>query len=256
MDVLLKKIDLYKEQLDHCRPFEPPMLEQLRDYYRIGLTYASNALEGNTLTISETKVVLEDGITVGGKPLRDVYEAVGHGDAYDHMFSLLHQKDITVNDIFELHKLFYQRIDPQSAGCCRSHDVIVTGSTYTFPSPDELPEKLEELGIWMKEARYKLHPVEYAAWLHLLFVSIHPFADGNGRTARLAMNLALIQRGYQMAVVPPASRAEYLSAIARYQHRGDASVFCQFIAEQVLENERDLMRMLHIPLQQAPAIEP
>ena len=108
----------------------------------------------------------------------------------------------------------------------------------------------------MKEARYKLHPVEYAAWLHLLFVSIHPFADGNGRTAHLAMNLALIQRGYQMAVVPPVGRAEYLSAIARYQHRGDASAFCQFIAEQVLENERDMMRMLHIPLQQAPAIEP
>ena len=244
---LYEKIDRYKIALDAKRPFEPPLLEQLRDYYRIGLTYTSNALEGNTLTISETKVVLEDGLTVGGKPLRDVYEAVGHGAATDYMFTLLHRDGISLQDIRELHRLFYRAIDEPNAGQYRTYDVLVTGTDYVFPAPDALPEEMACLGAWMETEQSALHPVEYAALLHLKFVSIHPFVDGNGRTARLLMNMALIQKGYQMAVIPPVLRADYLGAIRRYQKRGDAAPFCELVAEQVYESEKEILRLLHIP---------
>lgn len=259
METTLRRIDAYKTALDQKRPFEPPMLEQLQAYYRIGLTYSSNALEGNTLTISETKVVLEDGLTVGGKPLRDIYEAVGHGAAYDYMFTLLHQDRISLDNIKELHRLFYHAIDEAEAGQYRGHDVIVTGTDYVFPTPEELPGEMGRLGEWMDAARGTMHPVEYAALLHLKFVSIHPFADGNGRTARLLMNLALIQQGYQMAVVPPVLRPEYLAAIRRYQNKGDAAKFCELVSEQVYESEKEILRLLHIPFpgpDRGSAIEP
>lgn len=112
---MLKRIDRYKAALDAVRPFEGETLTELRDYYKIGLTWSSNALEGNTLTISETKVVLEDGLTVGGKPLRDIYETTGHGAAYDYMFSLLQQREISVEAIRTIHRLFYQQVDAEQA---------------------------------------------------------------------------------------------------------------------------------------------
>ena len=113
---ILEQIDQYKAALDKERPFEGEMLKQLRDYYRIGLTWSSNAIEGNTLTISETKVVLEDGLTIGGKPLRDIYETTGHGEAYNYMFSMIKEKNITIEQIRNIHRLFYKNIDEANAG--------------------------------------------------------------------------------------------------------------------------------------------
>lgn len=244
---MLKRIDRYKAALDAVRPFEGETLTELRDYYKIGLTWSSNALEGNTLTISETKVVLEDGLTVGGKPLRDIYETTGHGAAYDYMFSLLQQREISVEAIRTIHRLFYQQVDPDQAGRWRNRPVIVTGTDYVFPAPKEVESLMEQLEVWIKEERDKLHPITFAAMLHLQLVSIHPFIDGNGRTSRLVMNLALLQDGYQLAVIPPICRADYLATIRRYQLKGDSKPFVDFIAERVLESEKDIMRMLHIP---------
>lgn len=113
---LFEKIDRYKGAIDEVRPFENDMLKQLKDYYRVGLTWTSNALEGNTLTESETKVLLEDGMTIGGKPLKDIYEAVGHGEAYDFMFTLIRNSSISIADIRRIHRLFYQKIDESNAG--------------------------------------------------------------------------------------------------------------------------------------------
>lgn len=245
---MLKKVDRYKVALDAARPFEGETLKELRDYYKIGLTWSSNALEGNTLTISETKVVLEDGLTVGGKPLRDIYETTGHGAAYDFMFSLMGRKEISVEEIGTIHRLFYQQVDAGQAGQWRSRSVIVTGTDYVFPAPEEIEGLMEQLPTWIAAERDKLHPVEFAALLHLRLVSIHPFIDGNGRTSRLIMNLALFQDGYQPAVIPPICRADYLATIRRYQRKGDSKPFIDFIAERVLESEKDIMRLLHIPL--------
>jgi Fic family protein len=115
-----------------------------------------------------------------------------------------------------------------------------------FPSPAELEELMADLERWIETERGIMHPVSFAAMLHLKFVTIHPFVDGNGRVARLLMNTALIQEGYMLAIVPPILRTEYLAAIQRYQKTGDKEPFCIFIAERVLESEKEIMKLLHI----------
>lgn len=241
------QIDLNKVAIDQMRPFEGELLKQIRDFYRIGTTWSSNAIEGNTLTESETKILLEDGLTVGGKPLRDTYEAIGHGKAYDYMFTLLHSGTISLDNIKQLHKLFYEIIDADNAGVWRKKPIFVSGSTYVFPAPEQLEQKMQELAAWIAAHREDYHPVEFAAILHLRFVSIHPFIDGNGRTARLLTNLALIQRGYLPVIVPPILRMEYMTAIRAYQVSGREDPFIAFVAAQELETQKDMMRLLHIP---------
>jgi len=244
---IYEQIDVNKTAIRCVRPFEGDTLRQLREYYRIGLTWTSNALEGNSLTEIETKVLLEDGLTIGGKPLRDTLEAIGHSHAYDYMFGLLGERRITVENIKTLHSLFYRSIDEPHAGVWRDMNIIVTGSDYEFPAPAELDGLMIDLERWMEACRDTIHPVQYSAMLHLKFVTIHPFVDGNGRVARLLMNTALIQDGYMLAVIPPILRREYLSTIRRYQQHGDATPFCDLIAERVLESEKDIMRLLKIP---------
>jgi len=240
-------LDANKAAIDRIRPFEGEYLRQLREYYRIGLTWTSNALEGNSLTEMETKILLEDGLTVGGKPLRDMFEALGHSLAYDYMFGLLGERCITVEDIKTLHHLFFKNIDEARAGVWRDINIIVTGSDYEFPSPAELDGLMAELERWIKTERGSMHPVRFAAMLHLKFVTIHPYIDGNGRVARLLMNASLIQDGYMLAVVPPILRQEYMTAIRGYQLKGATTPFCDLIAGRVLESEKDIMRLLKIP---------
>ncbi|MCL2051496.1 MAG: Fic family protein [Lachnospiraceae bacterium] len=248
MSDILIKTDIYKDEISRLRPFEGDILRQLRDYYRIGLTWSSNALEGNSLTEMETKVLIEDGLTIGGKPLRDTLEAVGHSLAYDYMFSLLGNRKITVEDIKLLHHLFFKSIDEKSAGVWREVPVIITGTDYVFPASSELDKLMTDLGRWIEEERDAMHPVRFAAMLHLKFVTIHPYIDGNGRVARLLMNTALIQDGYMLAVIPPVLRMDYMSYIRHYQQKGYAESFCDLIAERVVESQKDIMRLLHVPI--------
>ncbi len=243
MDIL-DKIDELKAQIDKERPFEGDILDQLKGYYRVGLTYSSNALEGNTLTESETKVLLEDGLTVGGKPLRDTFEALGHAKAYDFMFSLLGKRKITEADILTMHELFYSDIDGAAAGVYRRSRVIITGSNYAVCKATEIPEKMQELIEWTNERRNDYHPVEFAALLHKKFVFIHPFIDGNGRLARLLMNTALIQSGYLLAIIPPILRHEYIALLEKAHE--DDKPFIEFIGERVLETEKEIIRLLNI----------
>jgi Fic family protein len=244
---IYERLDANKVAIDRIRPFEGEYLRQLREYYRIGLTWTSNAIEGNSLTEMETKILLEDGLTVGGKPLRDTLEAVGHSLAYDYMFGLLGERRITVKDIQTMHKLFFKGIDEKNAGVWRDINIIVTGTDYEFPSPGELEGLMAELGRWIETDRDTMHPVRFAAMLHLKFVTVHPYIDGNGRVARLLMNAALIQDGYMLAIVPPILRQEYMTDIRDYQRKGTAEPFCDFIAERVLESEKEIMRLLKIP---------
>jgi len=247
MVTIYEKIDRYHEVISTVRPFEGHMLKQLKDYYRIGLSWSSNALEGNTLTISETKVVLEDGLTIGGRPLRDFYETVGHGQAYDFMFTLIKDKYITLNNIRTMHHLFCKNIDELNAGTWRKELVIVSGTDYVFPKPQDIEEQMLRLEKWIKVERKNYHPVTFAALLHLKFVSIHPFIDGNGRISRLIMNLSLLQDGYQLAIIPPVLRAEYYDSIRQYQNKDKADPFCDFIGERLYETQKEIMRMLYIP---------
>ena len=252
MESHIQRAELCKREISKYRPFEGEMLEEIRSFYRISTTWASNALEGNTLTIGETKVLLEDGITVGGKPLKDTLEACGHADAYDYMFTLLHHSGIEVEDILTLHRLFYQKIDIQNAGQYRSIPVRISGSEIILPPPSKVPAEMDRLNRWMRENEHTMHPVAYAAELHRRFVEIHPFKDGNGRTARLLMNVAFIQNGYLPCVISPQLRLEYLQALEGAHdvpgRKGQPEKFISFVAEMETETEKDFIRSMGLQM--------
>ncbi|MEW5952679.1 MAG: Fic family protein [Bacillota bacterium] len=241
-----EKIDRCHAAIGAVRPFEGHLLKQIKAYYRIGLTWSSNALEGNTLTETETKVLLEDGLTTGGKPLRDTLEALGHAQAYDFMFTLLRSRKITEADTLTMHRIFYRGIDEAYAGKYRDKQVFITGSKYPLCKPEHIVGEMEQLFAWVASERDKFHPVELAAQLHKRFVFIHPFIDGNGRLSRLLMNTALIQDGYMLAIISPVLRQEYISMLELA--RKDDRPFMDFIAERVYETQKEIMRLLHIPL--------
>ena len=240
MNRILKEIDILQSEINKHRPLKEPVLSQLKEYYRVGLTYSSNALEGNTLTESETKVVLEDGLTIGGKPLKDHLEALGHSEAYLFLFSLLKNKEISISDIKRLHYLFYYRINRKGAGEFRKIQVFLTGSQYPLPSPERVPSLMEKF-IEKLNTPGKKHPVIKAAVAHKDLVFIHPFIDGNGRIARLLMNLVLLREGYNIAIIPPVSRADYISALER-AHKDDRE-FTRFICSVVKETQKDYLRL-------------
>lgn len=240
----LEKVDLYQKTINKLRPFEGEMLKQIKDFYRVCLTWTSNALEGNSLTESETKVLIEDGLTVGGRPLRDMFEAVDHAKAYDYMFTLLDSKYITENNILYLHELFYKNIDEEFAGKYRDIPVFISGSNYPVTKVEDIKKEISDLCDWIRMKRDRYHPIEFAALVHIKFVFIHPFKDGNGRVARLLMNAALIQDGYLPVLIPPILRSEYISLLEK-AHEND-SPFVDFIIERELESQKDFFRMLHI----------
>ncbi len=230
----------YKKRIDELRPFPPETLRSLKEYYRVGLTYSSNALEGNSLTESETRLIIEDGLTVNGKPLHDVYEAVGHAKAYDELYNISKAKPLNLKDILRLHELFYRQINPEVAGKIRTGRVFLSGSLYKLPAPEVVPKLLDEFIDFFNANEMKSEPVEFAALVHQRFVFIHPFVDGNGRVARLLMNLALMRAGYEIAVIPPILRGEYIAALEK-AHRS-TKTFCSFIALRVAETQKDLLR--------------
>ncbi len=234
--------DELKKKLDALRPFPEETLKSLREYYRVGLTYTSNALEGNSLTESETKVVIEDGLTVNGKPLHDVYEAIGHAEAYDYLQTIATDKKLDVADILKLHELFYKRIDHGKAGKFRTVQVFISGSRHPLPTPSQIPSLMDEFLRWYQRNEEILHPVELAALVHQKFVFIHPFIDGNGRVGRLLMNLVLLRFGYPITIIPPLLRFEYIAALEKAHV--DTKDFVQFIIAREVETLRELLRLL------------
>lgn len=224
-------------------PLKGESLKQLREYFRIGLTWASNALEGNSLTETETKVVIEDGITIGGKPLKDHFEAIGHAEAFDRMQQLARHRKIAERDILKLHKLFYYRIDEANAGRYRKQNILVTGTDFAFPAPSQLKDLMASFAGDIPRLREEKSPIEFAALLHTRLVTIHPFVDGNGRAARLLMNLALLQDGYPITIIPPVLRSEYLASV-RESNKGDIAPFLNLLSTMVCESQRDYLRLL------------
>lgn len=238
----LSRINYFQEQIKSLPPLIEAELTSLRAYYKVKLTYSSNALEGNTLTESETKVVLEDGLTIGGRPLRDHLEAVGHAAAFDYVCSLQRGTGFSEQDILTLHKLFFGKIQEEQAGVYRKSRIFVTGSIHKFPSPEEVPTLMEEFVEQAPRWKEQYHPVEYAARLHQRLVAIHPFVDGNGRVARLLMNLVLLQSGHLVTVIPPVLRSEYLETLET-SHR-HMTPFVLFICRCQIEAQKEYLRLL------------
>ena len=251
LEALLRRIDANRAAIRARRPLTETEVRELDAYYRIGTTYASNALEGNSLTLTETKVLLEDGITVGGKPMRDCWEAAGHAKAYDFMLSLARSEAPVLREenIRRLHYLFYCGIDPDAAGQYRKEQVFITGTEYLPPTPEEVPGLMEGFLRELEQRKDTMHPVAFAAFAHRRLVDIHPFRDGNGRTARLLMNLILVREGYCIVTIPPVLRMEYLSALQQAQRRKAPSdeAFIRLIAECELEAQKDYFRLFRIP---------
>ena len=236
------KADDNNRKLSTYRPLPPETMKSLREYYRVRLTYTSNALEGNSLTESETKVVIEDGLTIEGKPLRDHYEAVGHAKAYDYIYNITEKEGLAEEDILSLHRLFYQQINAENAGHYRTVKVYISGSRYAVAAVSKIPAEMRKLVKWYNENEKRLHPIELAAMLHQRFVFIHPFVDGNGRVARLLMNLALLRNGYTIAIIPAILRHEYIYSLETAHTRPE--VFVDFIADRVIATQLDLLRLM------------
>lgn len=240
---LLQTAEKLRDRVIALRPFPNETLKSLKEYYRIGLTYSSNALEGNSLTESETKVVIEDGLTIEGRPLRDVYEAVGHANAYDYIHMLATNKPLKESDILELHRLFYERIDTTKAGCYRTIPVFISGSKYAVSPPSRIRSDMKKFVKWFNENEHRLPTPEFAALAHQKFVFIHPFVDGNGRMARLILNLALIRNEYTIALIPAVLRHEYVYSL-ELSHESPR-VFVDFIADRIIATQNDLLRLLN-----------
>lgn len=248
MNDVLEKIDSIKLTLDTYRPFSNDAVRQLKDYYRIGLTYTSNAIEGNTLTESETKVVIEDGITIGGKSLREHYEAIGHAKAYDHIYSLM-IRDISGEDILFLHKLFFEQIDFENAGKYRQKNVIITGTDYLPPDYRKISGLMSKHIEAINKRPLDKHPLTWASDLHAEFESIHPFVDGNGRVGRLLLSLLTMKNGYCPVIIPPIRRAEYITAMQK-ANKGDLYMLRNLMVSVVYEEMKALKKIiesLHMP---------
>jgi len=220
-----------KQLLDRLRPLNPQSLGELAAWYDVELTYSSNAIEGNTLTRSETAIVLEKGITVGGKPLKDHLEALGHRDAL-HLVRALASAGESVReiDIREIHRLIQTRVDSEEAGRYSRHQRLIAGSPLVLPSPAEIPALLVDFVAWLAAAPAA---PETAFAAHARLVAIHPFSDGNGRAARLVMNLVLLRAGYPPVVIGPEHRVAYIDALQDLQLRNDPEPYRRFMAERL-----------------------
>ena len=221
MQDILKQINIKKNKLDILRPLSKEQVQNLKNVYDTQLTYNSNAIEGNTLTYSETKLILNEGITIGGKSMNEHLEVINHQEAISYIEELvnINTKDITLRDIKNIHNLVLKGIDKQNAGVFRTKPVGVVksdGEIYQFIEPIKIEEKMQEFISWLNNSDIK-EPILLATLAHLKFVSIHPFIDGNGRTARLLMNLILLQNNYCQAIIKVSNRAKYIQAIEIYQ---------------------------------------
>src|ERR1039458_3706409 len=211
MDELLAAIAAKKERLDRLRPVSREALANLEHYYDIELTYTSNAIEGNTLSPVETALVIEQGVTIGGKPLKDHLEALDHYDAIRYARELARQTTrLTEGDVRNLHSLVMRRSRPDIAGRCADLARYVRTETgrHAFPSPAEIPALMGHFAPWIVTA---------ACMAHRRLVDIRPFNDGNGRTARLLMNLILIRAGYPPVAVRPEDRLDYIRSLQQAQ---------------------------------------
>ena len=213
---LFNRIQQKKAQLDQLRPLPAAAVQRLREQLMVEWIYNSNAIEGSTLTLRETQLILETGLTIGGKSLREHFEVINHRDAIRYVESLVAEDaPITPQIVRELHHLVLKGIDDENAGQYRALAVRIAGSSHQPPRAWEVPAQMQDWSAWLNGAAMALHPVERAAMAHHRLVAIHPFIDGNGRTARLVMNLLLMKNGYPPTVIRQENRRQYYKVLAQ-----------------------------------------
>ena len=240
-DTLFAEVDALKKELDNRRPLTQGELQRLREEFLIEYTYNSNAIEGNTLTLQETALVLE-GVTIDKKPLKDHLEAVGHRDAFLYVLELVRNKTpISEFVIKQIHTLVLMD-RPEDRGVYRRIPVRIMGAFHEPTDPVLVPEEMEKL---VKEfaANKKMHPIEKAALFHLKFEGIHPFVDGNGRTGRLILNLMLMQAGYPPVNVKYSDRKSYYEAFDAFYRDNNSLELIRIVSESCKERIHLLYRI-------------
>ena len=239
---IVEQIQNLRDELSAMRPLPPSLLATLREPIDLELTYSSNAIEGNTLTLRETAEVISHGITIGGKPLGDHLEAIDHHHALAWMYEMAKQDHtLTAFEMRQLHQLVLQRSKPDLAGHYAVAQRGITGSPVVFPSPSEVPHLMEDFAGWLKDA--PLNP-ENAFEAHYKLVTIHPFQDGNGRTSRLVMNLQLVRGGYCPVAVRPKDRMEYVNSLEDAQLNGNKTRFQTFMHQRLLETMESYLSII------------
>ena len=227
------KLDALKDRLNEYRKNEHSKVTKALE---IEYTCESNKIEGNTLTLQETALVVEKGLTVGGKTMTEHLEVINHTQAIDYIKELAASKNtISERDILQIHSLILQGIDKPNAGSYRKIPVIISGAKHKPHQPFLVPKQMEDLMFWYNENKEVLHPVELSAEMHERLVTIHPFIDGNGRTSRLLMNLILLQNGYPIAILKgdDKSRLEYYNALEIAPTETNTKVFIDLITATI-----------------------
>lgn len=228
-----------KKALDSLRPLPASLVKKMWEQMQVEFTYNSNAIEGNTLTLRETQLVIQEGITVHGKSLREHLEARNHPDAIAYIEKLAQGKNpFQEDDFLNVHSLLMRGIDDQNAGKYRTGQVRVAGATFMPPPASKIQPLINELLQTISRNPDELRPIELAAFFHHKFVSIHPFVDGNGRTARLLSNLTLMRNGYPFTVLLQVDRPKYLRTLSEADN-GNLVPFANFIA-QCVERSLDI----------------
>lgn len=232
---LLKRIDEKLQAIERHRPLPSSAVAKLREQFAIEMTYNSNAIEGNRLTLQETYLVISEGITVKGKPLKDHVEAKNHHEAIQFLYELLERDKrhtISKHLIRSLQQMIVSESDPEVAGKYRTGNVMITGSKHSPPDAFEVPKLMHDLVAWIKKSEGRMHPVELAALAHHKITHIHPFFNGSGRTARLLMNLLLMTKGYPLVVILKNDRKKYYASLDKADH-GDTSAIERLVAQAV-----------------------
>ena len=240
---ILNEIDILKSKLDTFREFDNYRIAQALE---LEYTFESNRIEGNTLTLRETDLVINEGLTISGKSMREHLEAINHQEAIAYIKHLI-EKSTTLNEreVLSIHNLILRGIMPEDAGKYRRVQVMIKGSSHLPPQPFLVPKEIEDFFIWYETNKNGLHPIILAAELHERLITIHPFIDGNGRTSRLVMNLILLQNGYVIANIKGDydNRMQYYNALETAQTKNNKEDFYLYIAQ--VEKE-DLERYLDI----------
>lgn len=235
----LSALDAKLSQLNALRPLDASRVRALRsvfESFETELIATSNQIEGNTLTVRETAMVIEKGMTISGKPLKDHLEALNHKAALDYIKQVAAHRDaITQKEVLRIHELVLTRLDDEWAGRYRNVPVRIVGSTHLPPNALKVPDLMDG---WERDAQdnwFATHPVLLAADLHATLAGIHPFIDGNGRTSRLVMNLTLLRHGWPVVIIPSESalRLAYYQALEDTQTGKQSNAFREFICQRV-----------------------
>lgn len=240
----LKRIDALKKQLNKFRHSDSYRITQALE---LEYTFESNRIEGNTLTLKETGLVVNEGLTISGKSMREHLEAINHAHAIECIKELVHKKTV-INErlLLQIHNLILRGIDNENAGRYRTVQVMIKGSKHTPPQPFLVPKQMEEYFVWYQKNKKMLHPVMLAAEMHEKLVTIHPFIDGNGRSARLLMNMILLQHGFVIANIKgdACSRIAYYEALDKVQTENSNPAFIEFIAQTEADALTQYIRIL------------